>query len=299
MANPSAALRQHLLRAIDAYGSDLALPRGTALPRSPTDAPMPAAGPAGPAGDAPAADTRSPEPPPEPRDRPAVHGAERAVPAAAVPERTATRSVEAEPEPGAEAEPAAVLDALRAQALTCTRCRLHEGRTRVVFGEGNPRAEVMFVGEGPGANEDRTGRPFVGDAGALLTRILNGGMGLRRADVYIANVVKCRPPGNRTPSPDEAGACLPFLQRQVEIVRPRVLVCLGRTAAHHLLGRDEPVGRLRGQALEHLGIPVVVTWHPAYLLREESRKRETWEDIMRVNRMLGRPEKPQPVTEAD
>jgi DNA polymerase len=122
-------------------------------------------------------------------------------------------------------------------------------------------------------------------------------MGLRRSEVYIANLNKCRPPANRTPSPDEAGTCLPYLAAQVELIRPKVILCLGRTAAHHLLGQEEPVGALRGKTFDYLGIPVVVSWHPAYLLRDPSRKRETWADVMRVNQMLGRPERPEPVTD--
>lgn len=191
-----------------------------------------------------------------------------------------------------ESDRAAALAALRDEVLPCTRCKLHAGRATVVFGEGDPRARVMFVGEAPGVNEDRTGRPFVGQAGQLLDRILSGAMGLRREHVYIANINKCRPPGNRTPEADEVAACLPYLRRQVEIVRPEVLVCLGRTAAQNLLGTTAPLSALRGQRLEYAGIPVVVTWHPAYLLREPSKKRETWEDIKRVNRLLGLPDVP-------
>jgi len=176
--------------------------------------------------------------------------------------------------------------------MPCTKCKLHQGRQTVVFGEGSPHAEVLFVGEAPGATEDRTGRPFVGEAGQLLDRILTGAMGLQRQDVYIANVNKCRPPGNRAPEADEVAACLPFLRQQIALLRPRVIVCLGRTAAHNLLGTTEPMRDLRGRDLAYDGTPVVVTWHPAYLLRDPSHKRETWDDIKRVNRLLGRPEVP-------
>jgi DNA polymerase len=176
--------------------------------------------------------------------------------------------------------------------IACTRCKLHGDRRHAVPGEGNPRARVMFIGEAPGEREDQTGRPFVGPAGQLLDQIITGGMGLARADVFIANINKCRPPGNRDPAPDEVAACLPFLRRQVEVVRPEVIVCLGRVAAQNLLGRTESAGKLRGLELEYQGIPVVVTWHPSYLLREPDRKRDTWADIKRVNRRLGNPEDP-------
>jgi DNA polymerase len=184
------------------------------------------------------------------------------------------------------------LDALRESIRDCARCKLCRGRTQVVFGEGAPDARVMFVGEAPGAREDEQGRPFVGPAGQLLTRIIENAMGLARAHTYIANVNKCRPPGNRNPEPDEIAACLPFLRRQIELIRPAVIVALGRVAAHNLLGTTRPMRDLRGANLSYAGIPVVVTWHPAYLLRTPSAKRETWDDIKRVNRLLGRPETP-------
>ncbi len=184
------------------------------------------------------------------------------------------------------------LDGLRRIVQPCRRCKLCDTRTQVVFGEGAAEADVLFVGEAPGAREDELGRPFVGPAGQLLTKIIEGGMGLRRSEVYIANVNKCRPPGNRNPEPDEVAACLPYLQAQIRAIRPRVLVALGRVAAHNLLGTDAPMSRLRGRELDYQGIPVVCTWHPAYLLRTPSAKRETWEDVKRVNRLLGRPEDP-------
>jgi DNA polymerase len=197
------------------------------------------------------------------------------------------------PTPAAAAPDAtALLAALREEVLPCIRCKLHQGRQHAVFGEGNPQARVMFVGEAPGANEDRTGRPFVGQAGQLLDRIIQGAMGLQREDVYIANVNKCRPPENREPQPDEVAACLPFLRRQVMAIRPQVVVALGRVAAHNLLGSTAPLRALRGRELAYEGIPVVVTYHPAALLRDPSLKRDTWEDIKRVNRMLGLPEVP-------
>jgi uracil-DNA glycosylase family 4 len=278
-------LQQHLELAAQAYGPDLPLPTGTVAPRAAAPTPAPAAPPAEAAAEAPV--------------RPAVPAA---VAAPARPAAAIAATVPATPPPAAvraaptaaSDDPVAQLQALRHEVLPCTRCKLHQGRQHTVFGEGNPRARVMFIGEAPGAREDQSGRPFVGDAGQLLDRIITGAMGLQRQDVYIANINKCRPPGNRVPEPDEVAACLPFLRQQVEIVRPEVLVCLGRTAAQNLLGTTASTTALRGRELEYLGIPVVVTWHPAYLLREPAHKRETWEDIKRVNRLLGRPEVPPP-----
>lgn len=186
----------------------------------------------------------------------------------------------------------AALAALQRDLADCRRCKLCQGRKQVVFGEGNPRARVMFVGEAPGAVEDQTGRPFVGPAGQLLDRIIEGAMGLRRQDVFIGNINKCRPPNNREPEADEVAACLPYLRQQVELVQPEAIVALGRVAAHNLLGTTLPMRALRGRELQYEGIPVVVTWHPAYLLRDPSHKRETWEDIKRLNRLLGLPEVP-------
>ncbi|MGK0153076.1 MAG: uracil-DNA glycosylase family 4 [Neolewinella sp.] len=152
----------------------------------------------------------------------------------------------------------------------------------------------MFIGEAPGTREDESGRPFVGPAGELLERILEAAMGLQRSEVFIANLNKCRPPGNRAPAADEVAACLPYLEQQVELVQPEVLICLGRTAAQNLLGSTESLSSMRGQEHSYKGVPVIVTWHPASLLREPSKKRETWEDIKRVNKLLGRPEVPPP-----
>jgi len=155
-----------------------------------------------------------------------------------------------------------------------------------VFGVGNPNAQLMFVGEGPGRDEDLQGEPFVGRAGQLLTDIITRGMKMRREDVYIANVVKCRPPENRNPEPDEVAACLPFLERQIEIVQPRVLVALGKVAAQALLRTNTPISRLRGQWHSYRGIPLMPTLHPAYLLRNPADKRLVWEDIKLVIREL-------------
>lgn len=179
----------------------------------------------------------------------------------------------------------AELSALAAVASTCTRCRLSEGRHTVVFSSGNPAADLMLVGEGPGAEEDRQGLPFVGPAGELLTRILQA-IELKREDVYIANVVKCRPPGNRDPQPDEVAACRGYLEKQIALVRPKLLVALGRVAAQTLLGDEGPIGRLRGQWRQVQGIPTMVTYHPAALLRNAALKRPTWEDMQQVRDRL-------------
>jgi uracil-DNA glycosylase len=177
------------------------------------------------------------------------------------------------------------LDALGEFVRGCTRCRLAEGRNRVVFGSGSPFAELMLVGEGPGAEEDRQGLPFVGPAGELLTKIL-AAIGLERDAVYITNVVKCRPPGNRDPLPDEAGACRGYLERQIDLVRPRVIVALGRVAAQTLLASELPLGRLRGRWHTVRGVPTRATYHPAALLRNASWKRPTWEDMQLVRDRL-------------
>ncbi|HLF57341.1 MAG TPA: uracil-DNA glycosylase [Thermoanaerobaculia bacterium] len=174
---------------------------------------------------------------------------------------------------------------LAAEAAECRSCRLCETRQRVVFGSGRAGARLMFVGEGPGAEEDRQGLPFVGRAGELLTRII-GAIELRREDCYIANIVKCRPPGNRDPQPDEAAACRRYLDGQIDAIRPAVLVALGRVAAQALLGTEAPLGRMRGQWYEVRGVPTLVTYHPAALLRNPELKRPTWEDMQRVRDRL-------------
>ncbi len=168
----------------------------------------------------------------------------------------------------------------------CTRCKLHKGRKKVVFGVGNMEADLMFVGEGPGANEDRLGEPFVGKAGQLLTAIIEKGMGLKRPDVYIANIVKCRPPNNRDPEPDEVETCEPFLQAQIRIIKPKVIIALGRYASQTLLGTSTGMRRLRGKWSEYNGIPVMPTYHPAYLLRNPNEKRPVWEDVQEVMRRM-------------
>jgi DNA polymerase len=186
---------------------------------------------------------------------------------------------------------AGALVALRAHIGDCTRCKLHTlGRRQVVFGVGNPNADLMFVGEAPGADEDVQGEPFVGKAGQLLNDIIKA-IGLRREDVYIANVIKCRPPGNRNPEPDEVATCDPFLARQIDLIRPRVIVALGAHAAHALLKIDTPISRLRGQFHDFRGgSKVMPTFHPAFLLRSPDRKRDVWEDMKKVRALLAEPD---------
>jgi DNA polymerase len=188
----------------------------------------------------------------------------------------------------APADPTADLAAIREYiGPDCSRCKLAGlGRRQVVFGVGNPRADLMFVGEAPGADEDVQGEPFVGRAGQLLTKIIEA-IHLTRQDVYIANVIKCRPPGNRAPEPDEVATCEPFLMQQIDAVRPKVIVALGSHAAHALLKSDAPISRLRGNVHEFRnGIKLVPTFHPAFLLRSPDRKRDVWEDMKKVRRLL-------------
>ena len=179
------------------------------------------------------------------------------------------------------------LAALRTEiGPACTRCKLHTlGRTQVVFGVGNPQADLMFVGEAPGADEDIQGEPFVGRAGQLLTKIIEA-IGMRREDVYIANVIKCRPPGNRNPEPDEVAQCEPFLFQQIDSIKPKVIVALGKFAAQCLLRTTEPITRIRGKEFKYRDAILMPTYHPAYLLRNPSAKREVWEDMKRVRAIL-------------
>lgn len=176
---------------------------------------------------------------------------------------------------------APTLEGVRETLGDCTRCRLSEQRTKIVFGDGNPEADLMFVGEGPGADEDRRGLPFVGRAGELLTQMIEKGLGISRAEVYICNIVKCRPPGNRTPLADEVATCAPFLEGQIASVRPRVIVALGKPATSLLLGRDVAITRIRGTWHEYLGIPLMPTLHPAFVLRQYTpeNRRKVWEDL--------------------
>jgi len=198
-----------------------------------------------------------------------------------------------ESQPAEQAAPVSATGArdlagLRAHIGDCTRCKLHAlGRKQVVFGVGNPNADLMFIGEAPGADEDVQGEPFVGRAGQLLTRIIENVLGLTRGDVYIANVIKCRPPGNRNPEPDEVATCEPFLAEQIDLIKPRVIVALGTHAAHALLKTDAPISRLRGRIHDFRGgAKLIPTFHPAFLLRSPDRKRDVWEDMKKVRALL-------------
>jgi DNA polymerase len=184
----------------------------------------------------------------------------------------------------------ATLAELEREALACTRCPLAAGRTQVVFGVGDPTADLMFVGEAPGADEDASGRPFVGRAGQLLNKIIEA-IGLKREEVLIGNVNRCRPPGNRTPTTEEAHTCKPFLLREINIARPDVIVVLGNTAMKNLLDTKEGITRLRGQFQDYRGIKVMPTFHPAYLLRDPSKKREVWDDMKKVRDYLNETKK--------
>ncbi len=200
-----------------------------------------------------------------------------------------TRKVFQAPEIGAVVpaeQRAAALQAIRDEIGDCTRCGLHKGRNKLVFGDGAPTARLMFVGEGPGADEDAQGLPFVGRAGQLLNNMI-AAMGLKREECYIANVVKCRPPGNRAPEPDEANTCTPFLFRQIDVLRPQVLVALGATAATYLLGARQPLAGLRGRVHAFRGTSLIVTYHPAFLLRDPRQKKEAWADLQIAMKELG------------
>jgi len=189
--------------------------------------------------------------------------------------------------PQAPGEGGRTLDEIRRELGDCKRCKLCNGRTQIVFGVGNPRAELVFVGEGPGADEDAQGIPFVGKAGQLLTKMIEA-MKFKRDDVYICNVVKCRPPNNRNPEPDEIEACEPFLKMQLGSIRPKVIVALGKFAAQTLLRVDTPITRLRGQWREYEGIPLMPTFHPAYLLRSPEEKGKAWLDLQEVMKRFGK-----------
>ena len=186
----------------------------------------------------------------------------------------------------ASADRASALQLIREDLGDCTRCALHKGRNKIVFADGDANARLMFVGEGPGADEDAQGLPFVGRAGQLLNNMI-GAMGLKREEVYIANVVKCRPPQNRTPEPEEANTCSPFLVRQIDVVRPEVIVALGATAATYLLGQRQPLAGLRGRVHSFRGSKLIVTYHPAFLLRDPRQKKEAWADLQIAMRELG------------
>ena len=177
------------------------------------------------------------------------------------------------------------LESIRTDLGDCRRCKLCSGRTNIVFGSGTSQAKLVFVGEGPGADEDAQGLPFVGAAGQLLTKIIEA-IQLTRDQVYICNIVKCRPPSNRTPEEDEIAACSPFLFRQIESIRPRVICCLGAVAAQTVLGTKTAVGKLRGRFHDYRGIQVMPTWHPAYLLRNPNAKRDVWDDVKKIRALL-------------
>jgi len=186
-------------------------------------------------------------------------------------------------------DPAQALRLIREDLGDCTRCVLHkQGRKQIVFGVGNPRAELMFIGEAPGADEDQQGEPFVGRAGQLLNNMIKA-MGIRREDVYIANIIKCRPPGNRTPEREECETCSPFLMRQIAVIQPKVIVALGAVAAKTLLAINAPMAELRGHWFEFRGTKLAVTYHPAFLLRDPRQKKEAWKDLQMVMKELEMP----------
>ncbi len=208
----------------------------------------------------------------------------------------ASKATPAKKEPPSGEEPLAArtggLVAVRAELGECTRCKLHKGRRNIVFGEGDPNAALVFVGEGPGQEEDLQGRPFVGAAGQLLTDIIVKGMQLKREDVYICNIVKCRPPGNRNPEPDEVEACEPFLIKQLRAINPKIIIGLGNVAVKTLLKTKEGITSLRGNWKTYQGIPLMPTFHPAYLLRTPSDKKLVWDDIKKVIAELGKIKQP-------
>jgi DNA polymerase len=182
-----------------------------------------------------------------------------------------------------------LLEKLKNKIGNCKLCDLYKNRTNVVFGTGNPNSRLMFIGEAPGEDEDIQGEPFVGRAGQLLTKIIENGIGIKRNEVYIANIVKCRPPENRNPKPLEALTCLPFLKSQISIISPEVIVCLGKVAMEYLLQRTEPISKVRGKWLEYNQIPVMITFHPSYLLRNPSAKGDVWTDMKEVMKKVGIP----------
>lgn len=202
------------------------------------------------------------------------------------PRPPSTTTVELRASSSAGLDPVKALKLIREDLGDCTRCKLHkQGRKQIVFGVGNPRADLMFVGEGPGADEDEQGEPFVGRAGQLLNNMIKA-MGIQREDVYIANIVKCRPPGNRTPERDECETCSPFLLRQIDVVNPRVIVALGAVAAKTLLAINAPMSDLRGNWYDFRGHKLAVTYHPAFLLRDPRQKKEAWKDLQMVMKEL-------------
>lgn len=213
-----------------------------------------------------------------------------AVPNAIEPPRAAQQERPDVMKTGRSKDKASALAIVQAEVAACPRCEeLACSRTQTVFGVGDPNAQLCFFGEAPGADEDRLGEPFVGRAGKMLNDIIQKGMGLERGDVYILNVLKCRPPGNRNPNPEESANCRPFFERQFDIISPKFICCLGTVAAQNLLETTVPVGKLRGKIHEYRGARVVVTYHPSYLLRNPSAKKDTWEDIRMLLREMGLP----------
>lgn|GEM_PF-172284 len=179
------------------------------------------------------------------------------------------------------------LEEIRAEIGDCRRCKLNSTRTNIVFGEGNPKARIMFIGEGPGHDEDMSGRPFVGRAGKLLTQAIENGMGIPRSEVYIANIVKCRPPENRDPEQDEADACLGFVKKQIRAIKPEVIILLGRIPLLHILGEKTGITKVHGEWYKYEGIPTMPVFHPSYLLRSPGQKRPFWEDLKKIMLHLG------------
>ncbi|HYO57145.1 uracil-DNA glycosylase [Archangium sp.] len=244
---------------------------------------------------APAPATQPPPPTPAPAARPMAPRAMVPEPPPARRESPAERLLDVPPQarpyagplPGVVEGERPTLDEIRRELGDCRRCKLCSGRKNIVFGSGNPRAELVFVGEGPGADEDVQGVPFVGAAGQLLTKMIEA-MGYRRDDVYICNVVKCRPPNNRNPEPDEVTACEPFLRAQLKAVQPKVIVALGKFAAQTLLRDSTAITRMRGNWREYEGIKLMPTFHPAYLLRQPAEKKKAWEDLQQVMKFFGK-----------
>jgi len=260
-------------------------------PAAPPAAPLPVSAAPRPVADAPLPAPPSPQPPPAPRPAlvaPAPRPpADPTSPYKIVDLLNRTNRPARVEAPPADAR-AAALHQLREELGDCRRCRLCETRTQIVFGHGSPAAELVFIGEAPGRGEDERGEPFVGRSGELLNRMV-GAMKLRREDIYVCNIVKCRPPGNRDPNPDELEACAPFLASQLEALSPRVIVTLGADATQALLRTDAPLARLRGQWHHWRGIPVMPTYHPAFVLRNPAEKRPVWDDLKKVMAELGKP----------
>ena len=276
--SPHARLTQ-IAHSLHAYAKELQAGGVEGFPPAPASLTLPVdAGSPGPA-----ADSRVASVEPQPRQ-----AADTPAPPAAFPVSPPDTIAPAAPAEEAALAAVPTLAELRAAIGDCRRCRLCEKRNTIVFGVGNPDAEIMFIGEGPGYEEDKQGEPFVGRAGQLLTQIITKGMQMQRSDVYIANVVKCRPPENRNPEPDEIAACEPFLVKQLELIRPKIIVALGKFAAQTLLKDTTPITRLRGKWQSYHGIKLMPTLHPAYLLRNPKDKRLVWEDIKAVLRETGR-----------